>query len=122
MQGIPTFCTAGDDGAMDNNAWGSGLDVEYPASSPYAFGCGGTTLNDINTEVAWDESGGGISRVYKVPEWQARSTLYTLHSLPSALVCTVTCTHLAVSVEDCALSLVAEGRSVSWRAAPASIS
>ena len=69
-QGIPTFCSSGDDGARDMDM---GLNVDYPASSPFAFGCGGTkiTLNDIDTEVAWDHSGGGISRFYKLPPWQA---------------------------------------------------
>ena len=71
-QGIPTFCSSGDDGARDMDM---GLNVDYPASSPFAFGCGGTkiTLNDIDTEVAWDHSGGGISRFYKLPPWQARA-------------------------------------------------
>ena len=69
-QGIPTFCASGDDGARDMDM---GLNVDYPASSPFSFGCGGTkiTLNDIDTEVAWDHSGGGISRFYELPPWQA---------------------------------------------------
>ena len=71
-QGIPTFCASGDDGARDMDM---GLNVDYPASSPFSFGCGGTkiTLNDIDTEVAWDHSGGGISRFYQLPPWQARA-------------------------------------------------
>ena len=76
-QGIPTFCSSGDDGASDDDPDdNSGRNVDYPASSPFAFGCGGTkiTLNDIKTEVAWDHAGGGISTVYKVPKWQARPT------------------------------------------------
>ena len=73
-QGIPTFCSSGDDGSRDRNPGDGIANVDYPASSPYAFGCGGTkiTLNDIVTEVAWDESGGGVSLIYKVPDWQAR--------------------------------------------------
>ena len=74
IQGIPTFCCSGDDSAADCDAGDSIQCVDYPASSPYAFSCGGTTitLNDM-TEVAWGGAGGGISRVYKAPKWQARS-------------------------------------------------
>ena len=84
-QGIPTFCSSGDDGAKDGDD-NFRLNVDYPASSPFAFGCGGTkiTLNDIVTEVAWDHAGGGISRIYKVPAWQARPNPVDTHSLPSA--------------------------------------
>ena len=73
-QGIPTFCSSGDDGSIDRNPGDGIANVDYPASSPNAFGCGGTkiTLNDIVTEIAWDASGGGISLRYKVPDWQAR--------------------------------------------------
>ena len=52
-----------------------GLNPDYPASSPYAVGCGGTfiTLNNNATEIAWSLSGGGISTMYKMPEYQASS-------------------------------------------------
>ncbi len=51
------------------------INADYPASSPYAVGCGGTkiTLNNDVTEVAWTLSGGGVSTMYKVPEYQASS-------------------------------------------------
>lgn len=73
-QGIPTFCASGDDGARDND---QGLNVDYPASSPHSFGCGGTTitLNDLDTEIGWTGAGGGISRVYKLPPWQVTPSL-----------------------------------------------
>ena len=53
-QGIPTFCSLGDDGARDRNPRDGIANVDYPASSPFAFGCGGVriTLNDIVTEIA----------------------------------------------------------------------
>lgn len=116
-QGIPTFCASGDDGPNDND---KGLNVDYPASSPFSFGCGGTTitLNDIDTEIGWEHAGGGISRIYPLPAWQVLPPGY-LHSVPSAWLC-----------NSCAcpwLRVTRNVRRVSWRggctdqsAAPAS--
>ncbi|EIE19960.1 subtilisin-like protein [Coccomyxa subellipsoidea C-169] len=72
---ITTFTASGDDGSRDDPDGNSGqlLNVDYPSSSPYAFGCGGTTITpeDFDTEIAWTYGGGGISQVYDAPPWQA---------------------------------------------------
>ena len=46
LQGITTFTASGDDGSRDDpqDLTGQLLNVDYPSSSPYAFGCGGTTI------------------------------------------------------------------------------
>jgi kumamolisin len=57
--------------------------VFFPSSSPYVLGCGGTALtlegNDIVSETVWKENftgtGGGISEVFPVPDFQAHAAL-----------------------------------------------
>lgn len=64
-------------GEMDGKAH-----VQYPASSPYVLGCGGTRVTvppDAFAEAVWNNgvmgSGGGISDVFPVPEYQAGMAL-----------------------------------------------
>lgn len=71
-----TVCVAsGDTGAQDGGEDGQ-LQVDFPASSPHALGCGGTRLPHTGTEVAWNDgaeggaSGGGFSAVFAKPDWQ----------------------------------------------------
>ena len=80
--GITICCAAGDDGSSDGVA--SGAHVDFPASSPYVLGVGGTKLTasslsppTIASEVVWNEvaqgagaTGGGISAVFTKPAWQ----------------------------------------------------
>ncbi len=54
---IPVFAASGDDGSSDG---GNGNNVDFPASSPYVIGCGGTSLTSSG-ETAWNYGGGGIS-------------------------------------------------------------
>jgi kumamolisin len=85
MLGVTVCIAAGDYGAAsefhDGAAW-----VNYPASSPYALSCGGTTLfatgDRILYESAWNilypygqATGGGISQVFPPPAWQAAAQL-----------------------------------------------
>jgi len=57
--------------------------VFFPSSSPYVLGCGGTALtlqgDDIVSETVWKENftgtGGGISEVFPVPDFQAHAAL-----------------------------------------------
>jgi subtilase family serine protease len=78
--GISVCCAAGDYGSStlfsDGRAW-----VEYPASSPYVLGCGGTSLYSrgdfLFQEVVWNTTqtfyqatGGGISQMFPAPTWQ----------------------------------------------------
>ena len=59
--------------------------VDYPASSPYVLGCGGTSITldagrtKIVDEVVWNSgrhgTGGGISTLYVVPAFQSGVSL-----------------------------------------------
>lgn len=83
--GITVVATAGDDLARERMSGGK-LYVNYPASSPYVLGCGGTriTLDQGSTaivdEVVWNDdgergTGGGISEEYIVPSFQVGTKL-----------------------------------------------
>ncbi|HEY6431106.1 MAG TPA: protease pro-enzyme activation domain-containing protein, partial [Acetobacteraceae bacterium] len=73
--GITVCCASGDSGASDN-APGRALTVDFPASSPYVLGCGGTRLPLSGPETAWNDgatggaSGGGYSAHFPRPSWQ----------------------------------------------------
>lgn len=68
-QGVPVFVAAGDTGSQDSS--GDGNQVDFPASSPSAIGCGGTRLTlsgaERASETVWDDNdtqsatGGGVS-------------------------------------------------------------
>jgi len=68
---INVFASSGDNGSSDGQP---GLNVNFPASSPNAIGCGGTTIfveNDkIVNEVTWHGSGGGYSKIFSRPQYQ----------------------------------------------------
>ncbi|HUK31368.1 MAG TPA: S53 family peptidase [Candidatus Acidoferrum sp.] len=77
LLGITVCCASGDHGSSAGEP--SGEHVSFPASSPYALACGGTTLmlanpNIIKSEVVWNNetgaSGGGFSEVFPLPDWQ----------------------------------------------------
>ncbi len=80
--GTTVLVAAGDSGSSDS---GSGVHCDYPASSPYALGCGGTSLQadaatgEVSSETVWNRgtsggsTGGGVSDVYPVPAWQANA-------------------------------------------------
>jgi kumamolisin len=85
--GITVVATAGDDLARERIS-GEKLYVNYPASSPYVLGCGGTqiTLDPARTaivdEVVWNDdgergTGGGISEKYIVPAFQVGAKIPT---------------------------------------------
>jgi len=81
--GITVCLAAGDNGSGDGATDGQ-AHVDFPASSPYALGCGGTKLvadvatGAVTSEVVWNEtasgegaSGGGVSDKFALPSWQA---------------------------------------------------
>jgi kumamolisin len=81
--GITVCVAAGDNGSSDGVSDGE-VHVDFPASSPYALGCGGTklladpTTGVISSEVVWNETaagegagGGGVSDQFALPSWQA---------------------------------------------------
>jgi kumamolisin len=77
--GVTVCCAAGDNGSGDGV--GDGMaHVDFPASSPFALGCGGTKLaangSNISSEVVWNEStdsatGGGVSDFFPLPSYQS---------------------------------------------------
>lgn len=74
--GLPICVASGDGGASDGVTDGS-LHVDFPASSPNAIGCGGTSLTVANgtpDETAWSDSGGGFSTTFPTPSWQSSAT------------------------------------------------
>ena len=73
-------CAAGDSGAADEPGTTT-VNADFPASSPWVLGCGGTRLESsggtITSEVVWDDladgngaTGGGVSAVFPQPSWQ----------------------------------------------------
>jgi kumamolisin len=83
--GITVCAASGDNGSGDAVSDGQ-PHVDFPASSPNALGCGGTTLvadpstGVISSEVVWNETasnggagGGGVSDQYALPSWQANA-------------------------------------------------
>ena len=79
--GVTILCSAGDYGSAttlhDGQLW-----VDYPASSPLAIGCGGTTLSSLRDsildETVWNTfanfgqaTGGGFSKIFVRPDWQS---------------------------------------------------
>ena len=76
--GVTVCCAAGDNGSADGETDGK-AHVDFPASSPFALGCGGTKLtasgNTIADETVWNESadsatGGGVSDFFPLPQYQ----------------------------------------------------
>ena len=79
-----TVCVASGDNGSGNGVKDGQPHVDFPASSPYALGCGGTKLvadpstGVISSEVVWNETasnegagGGGVSDQFALPSWQA---------------------------------------------------
>ncbi len=72
--GVSVCCASGDGGSSDGVSDGK-PHADFPASSAFALGCGGTTLqgsgSTIGSETAWPDSGGGVSSVFALPSWQS---------------------------------------------------
>ncbi|MCW3475604.1 S53 family peptidase [Rhodovastum sp. RN2-1] len=82
LLGVSVFAASGDSGSSDGVNDGL-LHPDYPAASPWVTGCGGTTLVSANGGIA-DEStwnhgggatGGGVSRLYPAPDYQATAAI-----------------------------------------------
>jgi kumamolisin len=74
-----SICLASGDTGSDDGAGDGKVHVDFPSSSPYVLGCGGTKLNasnnKITAEVVWHESndsatGGGVSEFFALPDYQ----------------------------------------------------
>jgi len=78
--GITVCVAAGNNGSGDGANDGQ-PHVDFPASSPHALACGGTTLladpstGAVSSEVVWNEGagGGGVSDRFPLPAWQANA-------------------------------------------------
>ena len=75
-QGQTLFTASGDTGSqcpalVAENGVPVGLPgVDYPASSPYAIGAGGTSVLGADEEIGWYAGGGGTSLLESAPAWQ----------------------------------------------------
>jgi kumamolisin len=78
--GVTVLAASGDDGASDGSTKGT-ITVDFPASSPFVVGCGGTRLTisgaTIGSEQAWNDlsanegaTGGGVSEAFALPTFQ----------------------------------------------------
>jgi len=78
--GVTVCVASGDNGSSDGVNDGNNH-VDFPASSSFALGCGGTTLQASNgqivNEVVWNNqpagggaTGGGVSNAFPLPTWQ----------------------------------------------------
>jgi kumamolisin len=88
--GVTITAASGDGGASDGEPTGT-LAVDFPSSSPYVLGCGGTRLeldvedvDEIRSEVVWNDlsddegaTGGGVSQVFPLPSYQATAGVPT---------------------------------------------
>jgi len=81
--GVTVTVAAGDNGSTDGVSDGE-QHVDFPASAPHALACGGTSLRasgaTIESETVWNDpgdgaTGGGISRQFAVPSYQANASL-----------------------------------------------
>ena len=77
-----TFSAAAGDAGSTNDEIDGFQHPEFPASSPHAWACGGTTLlaarGRIRTETVWNElsrgagaAGSGVSSAFPIPAYQA---------------------------------------------------
>jgi len=83
-KGITICCASGDDGSSDQGS--NGAYADFPASSPWVLGVGGTSLKatqgadpQIANEIVWNDlalpqpagaGGGGVSAVFPLPPYQ----------------------------------------------------
>ncbi len=80
--GVTICVAAGDNGSSDGVTDGK-PHVDFPASSPNALACGGTSItasgSTIASEVVWNDgsnggaTGGGVSTVFPLPTYQANA-------------------------------------------------
>jgi kumamolisin len=94
MMGITVCAASGDNGSSDGVADG-GDHVDFPASSPFALACGGTSLmasgGSITSETVWNDganrgaSGGGVSSFFALPPWQTGLKAVTNQGQSTAL-------------------------------------
>src|SRR5580700_426872 len=87
--GVTVTVAAGDNGSGDGVSDGQ-PHADFPASSPHALACGGTSLQadpstgTITSETVWNDgsgaTGGGVSVQFPLPAWQASAGVPALAS------------------------------------------
>jgi len=96
-KGITICCASGDDGSNDGDP--PVAHVDFPASSPFVLGVGGTTLvassgtaPTIQSETVWNEvlhsegaTGGGVSDIFTKPAYQNSVTVPPSANPPHAI-------------------------------------
>ena len=90
-----TVCVAAGDGGSSDGVSDSAVHVDFPASSPHALACGGTSLQAtagaIASETVWNDgsaggaTGGGVSGFFALPDWQAHLQVTDAQGAASAL-------------------------------------
>jgi kumamolisin len=87
--GVTVTAAAGDDGSTDR-ATDNKAHCDFPASSPHALACGGTSLRadttdgSVSSETVWNNgaghgaTGGGVSARFKQPAWQKNAGIPAL--------------------------------------------
>ncbi len=74
-----SVCVASGDGGSSDGQPDGASHADFPASSPYVLGCGGTTLSasgqSIASETTWSDSGGGVSDYFALPAWQSKANV-----------------------------------------------
>ncbi|MHB2016448.1 MAG: S53 family peptidase [Candidatus Xenobia bacterium] len=91
QKGVNIFAASGDNGSSDGESDGKDH-VDFPASSPWIIGTGGTQLNSQNgkvtSEVVWNDGGmggaggGGFSTVFDKPDFQAKANPNAKRGVP----------------------------------------
>lgn len=79
-RGVTVLAASGDTGGTAKLGCSGGLSPEFPAASPYVLAVGGTApvvsenalgqVTGLDSEPAWNRSGGGYSVEYADPSWQ----------------------------------------------------
>jgi kumamolisin len=82
IRGVQIFAGAGDNGARSNS---TSFQPEFPASDPNVTGVGGLKMilgldGKASSVTTWDEgenssTGGGVSKIFKLPIWQQNSNV-----------------------------------------------
>lgn len=74
------YVSSGDAGATNGSSDGS-FSVNYPSSSQYVVGVGGTSFA-VGQETAWNDGGGGFSSLFAIPSYQSHRPSNYKQQLP----------------------------------------
>jgi kumamolisin len=92
--GVTVCIATGDNGSTDGVP-GSANHADFPASSPHALACGGTSLRaaggTIADETVWNDgaaggaTGGGVSTFFQLPAWQTGLNITAVNGSATSL-------------------------------------